>query len=103
MEDMTMKNILDELYDSGLFHLTKITDVGDEYRKKMEQLLKVETELLKAFPNCEELLNEFKSVEIDLIELSNRYEFIVGFKVGAQLVFEIIKPIKWGIALLYRN
>ena len=29
-----MKNILDELYDSGLFHLTKLADVGDEYRKK---------------------------------------------------------------------
>ena len=89
-----MKNILDELFDSGLFHLTKITDVGDEYRKKMEQLLKVETELLKAFPDCEDMLNEFQSVEIDLIELSNRYEFIVGFKVGAQIVLEMLKPIK---------
>ena len=89
-----MKNILDELFDSGLFRLTKITDVGDEYRKKMEQLLKVETELLKAFPDCEDMLNEFQSVEIDLIELSNRYEFTVGFRLGAQLVLEMLKPIK---------
>ena len=89
-----MKNILDELYDSGLFHLTKITDVGDEYRKKMEQLLKVETELLKVFPDCEDLLNDFQSAEIDLQALSNRYEFTVGFKVGAQLVLEMLKPIK---------
>ena len=89
-----MKNILDELFDSGLFRLTKITDVGDEYRNKMEQLLKVETELLKAFPDCEDMLNEFQSVEIDLIELSNRYEFSKGFRLGAQLALEMLKPIK---------
>ena len=88
-----MKNILDELYDSGLFHLTKLVDVGDEYRKKMEQLLKVETELLKAFPDCEDMLNEFQSVEIALNDLSNRYEFIQGFRLGAQLGLEMLKPI----------
>ena len=94
MEDITMKNILDELYDCSLFHLTKLADVGDEYRKKMEQLLTVETELLKAFPDCEELLNEFQSVEIALNDLSNRYEFSKGFRLGAQLALEMIKPIK---------
>ena len=89
-----MKNILDGLYDSGLFHLTKLADVGDEYRKKMEQLLKVETELLKAFPDCEDMLNEFQSVEVALNDLSNRYEFSIGFRLGAQLVLEMLKPIK---------
>ena len=89
-----MKNILDELYDSGLFNMTKLADVGDEYRKKMEQLLKVETELLKAFPDCEDMLNEFQSVEIALNDLSNRYEFSIGFRFGAQLVLEMISPIK---------
>lgn len=94
MEDIAMKNILDELFDSGLFRLTKITDVGDEYRNKMEQLLKVETELLKAFPDCRELLDEYQQAEIDLTNLSNRYEFGKGFRLGAQLVLEMIKPIK---------
>ena len=89
-----MKKILDELYDSGLFRLTRISDVGDEYRKKMEQLLKVETELLKAFLDCEDMLNEFQSVEIALNDLSNRYEFSIGFRLGAQLVLEMLKPIK---------
>ena len=89
-----MKNILDELFDSGLFHLTKLTDIGDEYRKNMEQLLKVETELLKEFPDCEDMLNEFQSVEIALNDLSNRYEFSMGFRLGAQIVLEMLKPIK---------
>ena len=54
-----MKNILDELYDCNLLHLTRITDIGDVYRKAMERLLKAETELLKAFPDCKELLDEY--------------------------------------------
>ena len=89
-----MKNILDELYDCNLFHLTRITDIGDVYRKAMERLLKAETELLKAFPDCRELLDEYQSVEIDLTDLANRYEFSKGFRLGAQLVLEMLKPIK---------
>ena len=89
-----MKNILDELFDSGLFHLTKITDVGDVYRQAMERLLKAETELLKAFPDCRELLDEYQAAEIAQTDLSNRYDFIQGFRLGAQLVLEMLKPIK---------
>ena len=89
-----MKNILDELYDCNLFHLTRITDIGDKYRKAMERLLKAETELLKAFPDCRDLLDEYQSAEIDLTDLANRYEFSKGFRLGAQLVFEMLKPIK---------
>lgn len=89
-----MKNILDELYDCNLFHLTRLTDVGDKYRKAMERLLKAETELLKAFPDCRELLDEYQSAEIDLTDLANRYEFSKGFRLGAQLILEMLKPIK---------
>lgn len=89
-----MKNILDELYDSGLFHLTKISDVGDVYRKAMERLLEAETELLKAFPDCRELLDEYQAAEIAQTDLSNRYDFIQGFRLGSQLVLEMLKPIK---------
>ena len=94
MEDIKMKNVLDELYDCNLFHLTRITDIGDVYRKAMVRLLKAETELLKAFPDCRELLDEYQSAEIDLTDLSNRYEFSKGFRLGAQLVLEMLKPIK---------
>lgn len=89
-----MKSILDELYDCNLFHSTRIADVGDEYRKAMERLLKAETELLKALHDYSELLDEYQSAEIDLTDLSNRFEFSKGFRLGAQLVLEMIKPIK---------
>ena len=88
-----MKNILDELYDCGLFHLTEIIDDNDDHKKAMDRLHKAESELLKAFPECKALLDEYQSAEINLHHLSNRYDFCKGLRLGAQLILEMIKPI----------
>lgn len=88
------KNILDELYDCDLFHLTEINDIDGEYRSAMDRLVKAEAELLKVFPDCKEFLDEYQSADIDLHSLSNRNEFRKGFRTGAQLVLEMLKPIK---------
>lgn len=89
-----MKNILDELYDLDLFHLTEIEDVDGAYKSAMDRLVDAESELLKTFPDCKPILDEYQSADIDLHNISNRNEFRKGFKVGAQLVLEMIKPIK---------
>lgn len=89
-----MRNLIDELYDFDLFHLTEIADVDDAYKSAMDRLVNAEAELLKAFPDCKDILDEYQSADIVLHNLSNRNEFRKGFKVGAQLVLEMIKPIK---------
>lgn len=91
-----MRTILDELYDYDLFHLTEIKDVDGAYKSAMDRLLKAETELLKVFPDCKNIFDEYQSADIDLLNLSNRNEFRKGFRAGTQLVFEMIKPIKLG-------
>ena len=83
------RNILDELYDYDLFHLTEIED-----KAALDRLVKAEAELKKAFPESAEILDEYQTADIELHNLSNRNEFRKGFKVGAQLVLEMIKPIK---------
>ena len=88
------RNILDELYDYDLFHLTEIEDTDGAYRAALDRLVKAEAELKKAYPENNEILNEYQSADIELHNLSNRNEFRKGFKVGAQLVLEMIKPIK---------
>lgn len=88
------KNILDELYDFDLFHMTEVEDVDGEYKSAMDRLVKAEAELLKAYPDCNEILDEYQLADIDLHNLSNRNEFHKGFRAGAQLVLEMIKPIK---------
>lgn len=89
-----MKNLIDKLYDYDLFHLTEIADVDDAYKSAMDRLVNAEAELLKAFPDCKDILDEYQSADIDLQNLSNRNEFRKGFRAGAQLVLEMIKPIK---------
>ena len=89
-----MKNILDELYDYDLFHLTEIEDIDDSYKAALDRLVKAEAELKKAFPESAKILDEYQSADIEMHNLSNLNEFRKGFKVGAQLVLEMIKPIK---------
>lgn len=89
-----MRNILDELYEYDLFHLTEIEDTDGAYKAALDRLVKAEAELRKTYPDSAEILDEYQSADIDLHNLSNRNEFRKGFKVGAQLVLEMIKPIK---------
>ena len=89
-----MRNILDELYEYDLFHLTEIEDTDVAYKAALDRLVNAEAELRKAYPDSTDILDEYQSADIDLHNLSNRNEFRKGFKVGAQLVLEMIKPIK---------
>ena len=77
-----------------LFHLTEIEDMDGSYKKALDRLVKAEAELKKAYPANDEILDEYQSADIELHNLSNRNEFRKVFKVGAQLVLEMIKPIK---------
>lgn len=88
------RNILDELYDYDLFHLTEIEDMDGSYKAALDRLVQAEAELKKAFPDSADILDEYQTADIELHNLSNRNEFRKGFKVGAQLVLEMIKPIK---------
>ena len=88
------RNILDELYDYELFNLIEIEDVDGAYKSAMDRLVKAETELLKAFPDCKAILDKYQSADIDLHNLSNRNEFRKGFRADTQLVIEMLKPIK---------
>ena len=89
-----MKSILGELYDNDLFRLTEIEDMDGSYKTALDRLVKAEAELKKAYPDSTEILNEYQSADIELHNLANRNEFRKDFKVGAQLVLEMIKPIK---------
>lgn len=92
-----MKNLLDELYDYDLFHITEIEDVDGEYKAALDRLVKAEAELRKTYPESNEILDAYQSADIDLHNLFNRNEFRKGVRIGAQLVLEMIKPIKRGM------
>jgi len=82
MEDSKMKNLLDELYDYDLFHLTEIEDTDGAYKAALDRLVKAEAELGKAYPDSTDILDEYQSADIDLHNLSTHNEFRKDFKVG---------------------
>lgn len=75
-----MRNILDELYDLDLFHLTEIEDTDGVYKSAMDRLVNAETELLKTFPDCKAILDEYQSADIDLHNLSTRQRVPQGLQ-----------------------
>jgi hypothetical protein len=52
-----------------------------------------EAELLAAYPQIRELFDKYQSAQIDLISINNRQEFVNGFRIGAQMMLEMLKPI----------
>ena len=57
-----MKDLLDKLYDYDLFHLTANYSKDEEYRSALERLVKLEADILKAFPEIKELLEEYTNL-----------------------------------------
>ena len=92
----TDRNIIEELYDSDLFHLTELETVSEEYKSVLDRLIKTEAEIMRSFPQCKSLFEEYQTANIALHNLSNRNEFVAGFRTGAQIVLEMLKPIKRG-------
>ena len=89
-----MKDIIDELYDMHLSNQNDTDNMDSEYYSALDKLFKLESELLKTYPDCKELLEEFQTANSYLHSIANRTDFRKGFRIGAQLVFEMIKPIK---------
>lgn len=94
MEDTKMRTILDELYDYDLFHLSEIEDTDGVYIAALDRLIKTEAKLKKTYPDINKILAEYQSADNDLHGISNRNEFCKVVRVGAQLVLEMLKPIK---------
>lgn len=88
-----MKSLINELYDLHLSHHDTDNEYS-EYQSTLDRLIKLEAELLKTYPDCKEILEEFQTAGGDLHSIANRIEFRKGFQVGAHLVLEMIKPIK---------
>ena len=88
---ISMSNIIEEMYNGDLFPSGKLNPDDNEYSKALDSLVEAENALLEAYPEIREL---FTAYQIAIINISNRMEFVNGFKIGAQIALEMTKPIK---------
>ena len=89
-----MSSVLDEIYESEAFRTLTTENAGDEYRAVMDRLVKAERELKQACERCPDVFSEYQTADMNLHLLSNKHEFTQGLRVGAQLVLELLRPIK---------
>lgn len=89
-----MSNIIEEMYYSDLFPSGKLTPNDDEYHKALDFLVEAESALLETYPEIRELFNDYQNAQIAITNISNRMEFVNGFKVGAQIALEMTAQLK---------
>ena len=89
-----MKDIIDELYDLHLPGKNDVENEDKEYQSTLDRLITLEAKLLKSYPDCKDIFEEFQTADGDLHSITNRTEFRKSFRIEAQLVLEIIKPIR---------
>ena len=89
-----MSNIIEEMYNGDLFPSGKLNPDDNEYSKALDSLVEAENALLEAYPEIRELFTAYQNAQIAIINISNRMEFVNGFKIGAQIALEMTKPIK---------
>lgn len=87
-------NIIEEMYSSNLFPIDIYDHSSEEYKKIMNKLTTAEAELLAAYPQIRELFDKYQSAQFDLISINNRQEFVNGFRVGAQMMLDMLKKIE---------
>lgn len=86
-------NIIEEMYNGDLFPIGTYDHCSQKYKNAMDKLVEAETELLKNYPQVKELFQKYQDAQIELISINNRQEFLNGFRIGAQIVLEMVKPI----------
>lgn len=89
-----MKNIIEEMYNGDLFSIGRLNHNDSEYCKAVDDLVAAESALLKTYPEVKELFAKYQDAQIQLVSLSSRQEFVNGFRAGAQMALEMIKPIE---------
>lgn len=88
-----MKSIIEEMYYGDLSPFGDIQIKTEQYLAKRKDVLKIEDELLEKFPESKELLEHYFFEYGMVTDISDYQQFLLGFRVGAQIMLEMLKPI----------
>ena len=89
-----MNNIIKDMYFGNILPFWEIQHRTKEYDEKVEQILKIQKDLLKAFPETKELLESYCAAHYESADIFGYQQFQLGVKVGAQIMMEMLMPIE---------
>ena len=87
-------SIIEEIYNADILHISRTDHAGGEYQKLLSSIVSAEDELYEKFPEAAEMLKKYQDIESEFYSICHRIDFVNGFKIGAQLVLEMIKPVE---------
>ena len=84
--------LLEKLYREEAFNsLSDTRDWDKQYHQLMKEITEVESEMFEKFPEMQELFTRFQDIQGKINGITLYHEFETGFKVGANLMAEILE------------
>ena len=89
-----MNNILEDMYYGRFLPFWEHSIETAEYREKVKESIAADRELRAAFPNAEKLIDKHDRARAEVTEIISYQQFVYGFRVGAQLMLEMLKKVE---------
>ena len=84
--------MLEKLYREEAFSsLSDTMRWNKRYQKLMKEITEVETEINEKFPDMQPLFTRFQDIQGEINGIVMYHEFETGFKVGANLMAEMLE------------
>ena len=88
-----MRDILKGIYYGEILPFWEHSFEDAEYYRKMMASIKADSELREHFPEAEKLIDAHNNARNDVEEIISYNQFLFGFRVGAQLMLEMMRNI----------
>ena len=85
--------LLEAMYRGKVPTFCEVNLWNAEYSELVRQITEIEAEILQTYPDIKPLLNRFQDIQNEINSISDYHEFRIGYKVGAQLMLEMMENI----------
>lgn len=86
-------SILEEMYYGNILPFWEHSISDAEYHAKAMESVEADKELRAAFPQAEEFIDKHDRARNAVEEIMSYRQFVYGFRVGAQLMAEMMKKV----------
>ena len=86
-------SLLKDLYNGDQQPFGEFNMKSNEFSKAVGKSSRAETRLLEQFPEITELFEEYMTLHVQVSEICTYQAFETGFRAGAQLMLEMLKPL----------
>lgn len=86
-------SILEGLYFGSQVPFDEVKMDCPDYYKAGKEVERCKAKILGLHPDLKQLMEELTNAQMEQTELSRFHEFLVGYRVGAQLMLEMMKEL----------